>query len=66
MDFLVAVLIAMADAQDYGSFFSKSNFAGSQMVGKPAASGPSADAYLQESGSDYYQTEDGSGVYLLE
>ena len=28
--------------------------------------GPSGPAYLQESGSGYYETEDGSGVYLLE
>lgn len=28
--------------------------------------GPSGPAYLQEPGSGYYQTEDGSGVYLLE
>jgi len=26
----------------------------------------SPDAYLQESGAGHYQTEDGSGIYLLE
>ena len=36
------------------------------MGGAASGGGPSGPAYLQESGSGYYQTEDGSGVYLQE